>query len=312
MIQWYCLDNRNRSANVFFYCTSAPAMRAPTAYPLEAVTPLAQEDTSSSVGCLGNIRREQEALLHFIPRSVPMNDQSFIAELKDLLQRNPPLNKVDRDIAIDMIKAALNRSTLWASGPCIQCLAPIEYGPPSKPHKSQGNDWLSKVAQKLANGTELTSYKVENIQPYLCAECRAVLEETLIKAEVAKEREQIARRVKAYETREGIVRGDIKATPAKRYWALVELIRNEDEDHDSVLRAMPYRDFLSSIYWGIIRDYALYRAKYSCALCHKTHGLQVHHRTYEHRGSEYNHLEDLIVLCGNCHAKFHDKLPAGE
>jgi hypothetical protein len=135
MIQWYCLDNRNRSANVFFYCTSAPAMRAPTAYPLEAVTPLAQEDTSSSVGCLGNIRREQEAFLHFIPRSVPMNDQSFIAELKDLLQRNPPLNKVDRDIAIDMIKAALNRSTLWASGPCIQCLAPIEYGPPSKSHR---------------------------------------------------------------------------------------------------------------------------------------------------------------------------------
>jgi hypothetical protein len=131
-------------------------------------------------------------------------------------------------------------------------------------------------------------------------------------AYVAKERAQIARRVQAYETREGIVRGDIKATPAKRYWALVELIRNAGEDHDSVLRAMPYRDFLNSIYWSIIRDYALYRAKYSCALCHKTHGLQVHHRTYEHRGSEYNHLEDLIVLCGNCHAKFHDKLPAGE
>ena len=58
-----CLDNRNRSASVFFYCTSAPD-RAPQLHSvLEAVTPLAQEDTSSSVGCLGNIRREQEAFL---------------------------------------------------------------------------------------------------------------------------------------------------------------------------------------------------------------------------------------------------------
>jgi hypothetical protein len=33
--------------------------------------------------------------------------------------------------------------------------------------------------------------------------------------------------------------------------------------------------------------------------------LQAHHRTYEHKGDELNHLDDLICLCKKCHKNFH-------
>lgn len=35
-------------------------------------------------------------------------------------------------------------------------------------------------------------------------------------------------------------------------------------------------------------------------------GLNVHHNSYAHHGQEHKHLEDLVVLCNNCHKKFHN------
>jgi hypothetical protein len=74
------------------------------------------------------------------------------------------------------------------------------------------------------------------------------------------------------------------------------------------LQQMPYTEFLQTDYWRSIRLYLLTTYQ-SCQLCCLTDQLQVHHRSYRFRGSEIFHLEDLIVLCGNCHARFHDKLP---
>jgi 5-methylcytosine-specific restriction endonuclease McrA len=96
-------------------------------------------------------------------------------------------------------------------------------------------------------------------------------------------------------------------TTAKRYWALRG---NLGADTLATLKSMNYKKFLGTIYWDIVRNYTLYKAGYACALCHKQGQLQVHHRTYEHRGEEIYYPKDLIVLCSNCHAKFHDKLPA--
>lgn len=72
------------------------------------------------------------------------------------------------------------------------------------------------------------------------------------------------------------------------------------------LRAMPYRDYLETDHWKDIRKQMLKRAHFSCQLCSAKGELHVHHRTYENRGNEQ--YGDLIVLCANCHAKFHDKL----
>ena len=67
-----------------------------------------------------------------------------------------------------------------------------------------------------------------------------------------------------------------------------------------------YSDYLKSDHWQKMRKLALSRAKYKCQLCStKNVKLNVHHNTYENLGNEKN--EDLIVLCENCHKKFHNK-----
>jgi len=72
------------------------------------------------------------------------------------------------------------------------------------------------------------------------------------------------------------------------------------------LKYMPYKEYLKTEHWQEVRKAALKKAGYKCALCGSTEHLNVHHRTYENRGDE--DIKDVIVLCQNCHAKFHDKL----
>jgi hypothetical protein len=64
------------------------------------------------------------------------------------------------------------------------------------------------------------------------------------------------------------------------------------------------RDYYKTENWKRLRDEALMRASRQCALCPRREGLQVHHRTYERAGRE--ELDDLIVLCRNCHARHHE------
>lgn len=90
---------------------------------------------------------------------------------------------------------------------------------------------------------------------------------------------------------------------AGMYWHMHKIINPADHKY---LASMPYRDFLKTKYWRIVRNYVLYRQGEKCQLCSETQNLNVHHRTYEHRGYEVNHLKDLIVLCRCCHQTFHD------
>jgi 5-methylcytosine-specific restriction endonuclease McrA len=78
-------------------------------------------------------------------------------------------------------------------------------------------------------------------------------------------------------------------------------------DRVHALRTMPYRDYLMTEEWLETRNRKLRKARYRCQLCNASGFLNVHHRTYERRGSEDD--ADLIVLCHPCHAKFHDKVP---
>ena len=73
-------------------------------------------------------------------------------------------------------------------------------------------------------------------------------------------------------------------------------------------RRQKYLAYLGSEAWQIRRDFALEAAGYACTLCSATSRLDVHHRTYDRLYSE--RLADLTVLCRDCHAKFHDILPA--
>lgn len=68
-----------------------------------------------------------------------------------------------------------------------------------------------------------------------------------------------------------------------------------------------YRTYIRSSEWYARRQMILDMALHRCMLCDSSKDLQVHHRTYARLGKE--HPADLIALCDNCHARFHDKLP---
>ena len=74
------------------------------------------------------------------------------------------------------------------------------------------------------------------------------------------------------------------------------------------LRELPYKDYLKTWYWKMTRELALTRNKYRCVVCDCEKNLNVHHKRYEHRGEEYKYPDDLVVLCKECHGKYHNKL----
>lgn len=66
-----------------------------------------------------------------------------------------------------------------------------------------------------------------------------------------------------------------------------------------------YKDYLKTYDWNETRKVVLKETNYKCQLCGaKNVKLNVHHNTYENIGNE--HREDLIVLCDDCHKKFHN------
>lgn len=72
------------------------------------------------------------------------------------------------------------------------------------------------------------------------------------------------------------------------------------------IKNMPYSEFLKTPYWKAVAMQKKYRSGFKCQVCNSTELLNVHHRSYEHHGMEINFLEDLIVLCKNCHSTFHE------
>lgn len=93
------------------------------------------------------------------------------------------------------------------------------------------------------------------------------------------------------------------------------ILNRNDIDYQKVsdyIKQMPYKDFLQTLYWKTISAYKKYISNYKCAICGSKNHIATHHKTYERHGEE--HLStvinnDLIVLCQDCHSKFHDKLP---
>lgn len=92
---------------------------------------------------------------------------------------------------------------------------------------------------------------------------------------------------------------------ARRQQDRVALERRELDriDRQRELRSMPYRDYLRTEHWAAVRQIALRRARWRCAVCNTAARLDVHHRTYENRGNERAH--DVIALCRACHARHH-------
>jgi hypothetical protein len=103
--------------------------------------------------------------------------------------------------------------------------------------------------------------------------------------------------------------GFADATPDERFQALLRLEGDYTGGHWDSERS--YQDFLATPYWKTIAAYVKWLRGGVCHLCGTDKGLQAHHRTYEHKGMEHLHLDDLVVLCGGCHGRHHGKRPVG-
>lgn len=73
------------------------------------------------------------------------------------------------------------------------------------------------------------------------------------------------------------------------------------------MKKSDYNAYLQSTEWQVRRQWALDNAEFRCQVCNSPDKPHVHHRTYARVGKE--HPADLTVLCGDCHATFHGKLP---
>lgn len=71
------------------------------------------------------------------------------------------------------------------------------------------------------------------------------------------------------------------------------------------LRSLPYRQYLRSTHWRIIRTEAVKLAENRCSVCGSDSNLNVHHLTYERLGQELQ--SDLQVLCYGCHQRVHER-----
>lgn len=72
---------------------------------------------------------------------------------------------------------------------------------------------------------------------------------------------------------------------------------------------MNYKVYLQGEHWKLMRRLRLEVDTEQCTVCGSKNQLNVHHKTYDRIGAEK--LSDLITLCQECHAKYHNKLGKG-
>lgn len=70
---------------------------------------------------------------------------------------------------------------------------------------------------------------------------------------------------------------------------------------------LTYGEYRETYEWHRIRQRKLLQQKNKCATCNTVHPLEVHHKTYERLGDEWD--DDLVVLCRDCHKKYHNLYP---
>jgi hypothetical protein len=76
------------------------------------------------------------------------------------------------------------------------------------------------------------------------------------------------------------------------------------QDEIARCRALPYRDYLKTPWWGFVHDRTIKRARGLCELCGQHAAREAHHTTYERIGQEQP--EDTVALCRRCHQHITD------
>lgn len=95
-------------------------------------------------------------------------------------------------------------------------------------------------------------------------------------------------------------------SPYQKLGLVEKVIRGREAEAEELILEMDYQDFLQTPYWKAVASMVRKKNKYKCVLCGESYGLNVHHKTYENHGAEHLHLDDLTLLCSECHEKFHE------
>ncbi len=167
----------------------------------------------------------------------------------------------------------------WLTGPCLCCDAkPFEYKDfEQRRFKSQVKrlfaTWKTPADLKMSKRHELliNGLEYQNVKPFLCQVCRYGL------------------------------RNAAKAVRRKQQNSF------DGAEHKTLraVRVVAYQQYTRSPYWKEVRAAKLAQVGEKCEWCDKTKSLTIHHLTYEHRGNELEHLDDLVVACRSCHFKKH-------
>ena len=70
------------------------------------------------------------------------------------------------------------------------------------------------------------------------------------------------------------------------------------------LKALPYKEYLNTKHWKKVRDKVKARDK-RCKLCNGKAPFNIHHRSYRNKGKPNKEINDLVLLCADCHDLFH-------
>lgn len=266
-----------------------------------------------------------------------MNREDFYLRFNELIDEYDDLTLEDDSRIGYIIRNEVRRrkyAALIQSGPCMLCQKHINYKFISIAHGTQGDIFLERLKAKMAtflfkmesnynhkHYKKLVNYAIKNIEPYFCDDCFQVMKiiiETKWPINPKKEK-----KIKEAFDKDRYLKYMIdifKGYLIDEYDDIVEkrigFIKNKFHLIPSVytatdynlLKSMRYKDFLRTTYWHIVRSHILEIYRNKCVLCDSEHRLNVHHKSYIGHGYEHGCLEDLIVLCKDCHAKFHDKL----
>jgi hypothetical protein len=92
---------------------------------------------------------------------------------------------------------------------------------------------------------------------------------------------------------------------------LHDLLTSEPFQPDGLtIKRIPYSEYLKTQHWQSKRREALTFWRHKCCLCSGTEYLNVHHNCYDRLWDE--RFTDLVVLCHDCHSKYHLPTPPAE
>jgi len=89
-------------------------------------------------------------------------------------------------------------------------------------------------------------------------------------------------------------------------WDSIRMFNVNIDEIAKYIKSMDYYEFLNTLYWKTISAKKKRQSNFKCQICNSNNLLATHHRNYEIRGYELQNMNDLIVLCNDCHKKHHE------